>query len=175
MEDRSVFESKASWLAQMMDLDDGDQGLWRPDELAAMFAHQLSAPLEGDLSYLGEQATQRLNSLRSAKGPRIRSFRDLLHHPCPPVELLELTKEFAKACRTRPDHLLPEGIAAMLYILSIVVARTKCRQAITKLGDHALRHSLDWALKQTWVDASTRGLLLEGSRMIGHVEVEPDV
>ena len=62
----------------------------------------------------------------------------------------------------------------MLYTLSIVVARTKCRRRLTKLEDHAFRYSLDWALKQPWVDEATRGLLREGYRVIGGGEAESD-
>ena len=174
MDDRDIFSSRPSCLARMMDLDAGDQDLWRPEELDAMLEHQLAAPLEFDLSYVGEQASHRLDALRSAEGSPIESFYDLLHHPCPPVELLELTKEFAKACRVRSDRLLPGEIGTLLYILSIVVARTKCRQRITKLDDAALRHSLNWALEQSWVDASTQELLREGDQVIGGAEAKPD-
>ena len=174
MDDPSIFDGKASWLAQMMDLDAPDQPLWRPEELAAMLQHQLSAPLECDLGCLGEQTVERLDVLRSAASPPITSFGDLLHHPSPPVELLELSKEFARACRARRDHLLPEEIAAMLYILSIVVARARCRRRISKLEDHALRHSVNWALEQSWVDEPTRALLREGRRVLGCGEPESD-
>jgi hypothetical protein len=158
----------------MMAVDGGDQGLWQPEELEAMLQHQLSAPLEFDFSYLGREATRRLDVLGSSQGPPIATFHDLLHHRSPPVKLLEITKEFAKACRTRSDRLLPNEIAAMLYLLSIVVARTRCGRRITKLEDDALRHSLDWALKQPWVDESTRELLREGDRVIGGRETESD-
>jgi len=174
VDDRGVFDGKSSCLAAMMALGDGDEGLWTPEELAAMLKHQLSAPLDFDISYLSEQARERLRVLLPAQGPPIRSFSDLLHHPCPPVELLAMTKEFAKACRTRRERLLPEEIAAMLYTLSIVVARTKCGERLTKLDDHTLRYGLDWALKQSWVDEPTRGLLREGRRVIGSRETDPD-
>ena len=175
MDDQEIFNSRPLWLAQLMAVDGGDQGLWQPEELAAMLQHQLSAPLEFDFSYLGREATQRLELLCSAQGPPIATFGDLLHHPSPPVELLAMTKEFAKACRTRSDRLLPGEIAALLYLLSIVVARTRCGRRITKLEDDALRHSLDWALQQPWVDQSTRALLHEGGQILGGRETQSDV
>ena len=174
MEDSGIFDTKASWLAQLIGLDEGDQGLWTPDELAAMLDHQFSARLEFDLGYLGRKAAPALDAMRTAEGPPIRSFRDLLHHPRPPVELLESTKEFARACGSGRDHLLPDEIAAMLYILSIAVARAKCRRRISKLDDHALRHSLDWACKQSWVDEPTRQVLCETLQVIGSGEPESD-
>ena len=174
MDDQDIFKSRPPWLARMMAVDGGDQGLWQSEELEAMLKHQLSAPLEFDFSYLGREATQRLEALRSAEVPPIATFHDLFHHRAPPVELLQMTKEFAKACRTRSDRLLPNEIAAMLYLLSIVVARTRCGRRITKLEDDALRHSLDWALKQPWIDEATRELLREGDRVIDGRETESD-
>jgi hypothetical protein len=157
-----------------MAVDGGDSGLWQPEELEAMLQHQLSAPLEIDISFLGREATCRLDVLRSAAVPPIETFHELFHHRAPPVELLELTKEFAKACRTRSDRLLPSEIAAIVYVLSIVVARTRCGQRISKLEDDALRHSLEWALEQPWVDPSTRALLGEGDQVIGGRETQSD-
>jgi len=174
VDDSSLFDTKPAWLAELIGLDDGDRGLWNPDELAAMLAHQLSARLEFDLGHLGPKAAPALEAMRTAEGPAIRSFRDLLYHPRPPVELLELTKEFARACGSGRDHLLPDEIAAMLYILSIAVARARCRRRISKLDDQALRHSLDWACKQSWVDEPTRQVLREAVGVIDSGESESD-
>jgi hypothetical protein len=174
VEDRDVYNSDASWLAHMIDLDDRNRELWKKEEYEAILKVQLSAPLDFDLSYLGEQTGERVRTLCSGQQPPIRSFHDLLHHPCPPVELLELTKEFARACRSRPDPLLPDDVAPLLYILSIVVAMTKCRCRITKLDDQALQHSLDWALSQSWVDEATRELLRAGSQAIADEELDLD-
>jgi hypothetical protein len=91
--------------------------------------------------------------------PAIKTFRDLLRHSHPPVELLELTKRFAKRCRSCPDSPLPDEVATVLYFLAIVVAQTKCRARISGLDGEALRHGLDWALGQSWLDADIRRLL----------------
>jgi hypothetical protein len=175
MELRDVRNTRASWLAQMMDLDDVDQVPWKPDELEAILKHQLSASLQSDFSYLEDQPPQPSDTLGSAEDPPMESFNDLLHHPRPPVALLERAKEFARTCRKRPDCLLPEEIAALLYILSIVVARTRCQCRITKLDDHALRDAVDWALEQSWVDEPTRELLRESYQVIGCAEPKSDV
>ena len=174
MDDQDIFNSRPLGLARMMAVDGGDSRLWQPEELEAMLEHQLAAPLESDISYLGREATSRLDLLRSGATPPITTFHDLFHHRAPPVELLELTKEFAKACRTRSDRLLPGEIAALVYLLSIVVARTRCGRRITKLQDDALRPSLDWALQQSWLDPSTRALLSEGDQLIGGREMQSD-
>ena len=72
------------------------------------------------------------------------------------------------------EKLLPDDFAPLLYILSIVVAMTKCGCRITGLDDQALRHSLQWALDQSWVDEPTRGLLRAGYRAIADEEFDPD-
>ena len=173
MEDRDVFDSRPGSLARMMDLGEDDRGLWEPEELRAIFEHQLAAPVELDFGYLGREAAGRLEALASGASPPIRSFRGLLHHPRPPVELLKMAKEFAKECRSRPECRLPDEVATMLYVLSIVVAMTSGHR-ITKLDRQGLRHVLDWALDQAWIDEPTRRLLREGSRAIGRMEPESD-
>jgi len=165
MENGDVENTRVESLAEIMDLGAGDE-LWKPEELAAILRHQLSAPVEFDLSFLDIGPARTLDTLHSLQGPPIASFRDLLHHPCPPIELLELTKEFSKVYGNRPEAPLPEQIAALLYVLSIVVALTRCRRRITKLDDQGLRRRLEWALAQFWVDDPTRELLREGYQAI---------
>jgi hypothetical protein len=175
VDDRAVFESKATWVAQMMDVDEGDQGLWNRDELEAMFRHQLAAPLEFDFGLLGPSSVRQLESLRSVEDPPIHSFADLLNHPRPPIELLKITKEFAKSCRSRSDCRLPDEIATMLYVLSILVAMTRCSQRISKLDDQYLDHMADWAREQSWIDDATRSLLRGGCRAVENEEPDADV
>jgi hypothetical protein len=170
-----VYNTKASWLAQMLDVKAGDQELWKPKELRAILNHQLAASLDADLRQYGNRSRQQRTVRDPADGPPIESFRDLLFHPSPPVGMLEGAKEFARNCRKRPECLLPEEIAAMLYILSIVVARIRCRRRITKLDDHALQDALRWALEQSWMDEPTRELLQEGYQVISCREHQSDV
>lgn len=163
MKENNVPMDDAQSLTQMMDLEPGGPSLWKPEELGAVFEHQLSAPLECDLANRDEQLAARLEA---AGDPPIKSFQDLLHHPHPPIEVLELTKRFAKACRNHPDGPLPDEIATVLYILSIVAAMTKCGRRITRMDDQSLRYSLSWALKQPWLDDGSRRLLEEGRKSL---------
>jgi len=174
VDERDAFHTRPDSLAQIMGLGEADPEMWKPEELGAILRHQLSAPVDFDLRYLGSEAVERFGAIGMPSDPPIESFHDLLHHPRPPVELLRLTKEFARACRSRPDSLLPDDVAAMLYVLSIVVALTKCGQRITGLDDQALRHSLDWTLEQSWVDEATRELLNEGFQSLSSAEPDPD-
>lgn len=141
-------------LEQMLSVSD-EEPLWGPEDLAAILRHQLDAPLGFDLCF-GEAAPA---ETRTGDGLSIETFRELFDHPRPPIGLLEQTKQYAKQCRKDPEGPLPDEIATVLYILSIVVARLRGDRRISKLDDDALRHSLDWALDQPWLDAWTRNLL----------------
>jgi len=175
MDEREIFDSQAISLAQIMTWGDSNDDVWKPDELGAMFEHQLSAPLEVDFSNLSHPHMRRVQSLCAAAIPPINSFADLLHHPHPPVELLEMTKEFAKICRSHDECRLPDEIATVLYALSIAVALTKCNRRITKLDRQGLRYTFDWALGQSWLDPSTRELLEHGSQAINREGPATDV
>jgi tRNA A-37 threonylcarbamoyl transferase component Bud32 len=153
-------------LAEMMAFG-GEGALWRPEELAGIFRHQLDARLAFDFDSLDVGLGKRVEEQAEKASPPIRTFRDLLWHPQPPVELLDLAKRFAKSCAGRPGAALPEEIARVLYALSIVVGMTRCGQRITELDDRQLREQLDWAAALPWLDDAARGLLAEGRRQIG--------
>ncbi|MHC4177760.1 MAG: hypothetical protein ACYSWU_09640 [Planctomycetota bacterium] len=167
MNDQDTYESDPQSLTEMLDLEAGEQKLWAPEELGAILEHQLAAPLECDLAKLDSQLTMRLRALNSVSDTAIKTFGDLLHHPSPPLRFLEVTKQFAKACRNHPHSPLPDEVATVLYFLSIVVAITKCSGRITKMDDRSLEYSLNWALRQPWLDQATRGILQEGLDAIG--------
>jgi hypothetical protein len=154
-------------LTQMMSAGVGDERLWAPDELGAILEHQLAAPLECDLSGLDNGLAEWLDEPGEAGDRPLGTFGDLLRHPSPPLRLLELTKEFAKARRSHPRSPLPDEIATVLYFLSIAAAMTRCGTRITRMDDHSLEYGLKWALKQPWLDDSSRGLLEEGLQAIG--------
>ena len=82
-------------------------------------------------------------------GAEIRTFRQLLLHPHPPIEVLNLVKQFAKGCRSRPDGPLPHEVATILYLAAIAAARRNCHQRISTLDDAAWQRAVDWALAQT--------------------------
>lgn len=159
-------------LAELMQID--DRTLWSAEELGAILQHQLDAPLEADFSRLrqserverapGQAAGARFAlPATPALSPGISTFRQLFEHPNPPIELLELTKRFAKSCRSRPDAPVPDEVATVLYLAAIAAARLKGGASISRLDDAALRPALDWALEQPWLDPGI-GELLEGAR-----------
>ena len=135
--------------------------IWHPDELAAILRHQMTTPLHVDLAGI-EGAAKRLHDAAGASGLILKSFGDLLQHPHPPLALLKMMKDFAKACRISPESALPREISSVIYFASIIAAMTRHSRRITKLDNAALRDAVDWALAQPWLDEISRGVFLEG-------------
>ena len=145
-----------------MDLDEATPGAWSEQDLPAMLRHQLSAPLEFDLSSLevkGAEVRARDKTLTAAAKERIKSFGDLLFHPEPPLVLLKLSKEFFKKrtqdCKKDSSEW---KIAYLFYLLSILVAGTRAPK-ISALTHGDLLKGVKWALGQKWVNERTRALL----------------
>ena len=82
-----------------------------------------------------------------------------MHHPSPPVELLKLTKDFAKLNLDHSQSTLPTEIAGALYYTSIAAALVRLDMRISQLTDADLRRGLLWARQQAWIDEATKGLL----------------
>jgi hypothetical protein len=163
----NLVDSKPTRLARLFELDTGNaERVWRPDELGAILRHQLAAPVQYDLRNLDRGEAGKLKRLAEAEGLILRSFGDLLHHPHPPIELLRMTKDFAKACRISPTGPLPPEIATVIYYAAIVVARQRCGLRISKLNDADLRHGLEHVLAQAWLDSDTRALFAEALKRL---------
>jgi len=150
----------AEAIRQMMTPDPEGSALWAVGELRDLFRHQLDAPLAFDFAQLDAARGQLLRELtRGAVPPPLHSFRDLLHHPRPPVELLYFLKEFSKAARTNPDAPLPAEIATALYYAGIAAALLRAGGVrITTMDDPDLATGFRWALEQPWADEQTRAL-----------------
>ncbi len=148
-------------LVSLMDIDEGSRDLWSPDEFGMVLEHQLDAPLAVELSTLEPGLTERLGAMQPNDGPPIRTFRDLLSHPHPPAELLELTKRFAKRSRQGAGASLPAEVASVVYFMAIAVATKRCHRQISGLAPELLQYGLDWIQKQPWLDEGTRRLLHE--------------
>jgi hypothetical protein len=163
-------------LADLMDCRSDREETWSAGDLEAILEHQLGADVQFDLERLDEAVGLDLTKMLNVAGrPPIRSFRDLFEHPQPPIELLDLTRRFAKECRSRGDSPIPAEIATMLYLASIAVAMIKCKHRLTALADEALCNGFDWALGKTWLDESMRQLLREGREALESHESKSDV
>ena len=135
--------------------------MWRPEELTAIFRHQMSAPMLVDLGTFDSRTAARLRTLSEAQGLLLKSFGDLFHHPAPIIELLELVKDFAKANLDHPDSGLPGEIAAALYYTSIAAALVRLDARISQLGDLDLQRGFRRTMGQAWLDEKTKELLAQ--------------
>jgi hypothetical protein len=140
--------------------------LWRPEELSAIFRHQMSSPILVDLGGFDPATAVRLKVLSEAQSLLLKSFSDLFHHPVPPLELLSLTKDFAKANMDHPESSLPQEVAGVLYYASIATALVRLDAWISQLKDPELQRGLLWAKDQPWVDDQTRELLAQALNKI---------
>jgi hypothetical protein len=158
-----LLKASPGQVAAVLGLGDAPARVWRPEELGAVFQHQMAAPVWVDLGALTPGAADKLKILVAANNLLLRSFRDLFQHPAPPLELLELVKDFAKLNRDQPESVLPTEVATVLYFLSIAAALTRCSRRITTLGDRQLREGFAWSLRQRWIDETARALLESAS------------
>jgi len=167
----SILKAGSASLGRVMELGRDLARPWRPEELAAVFQHQMAAPVSVDLASLAPGAPGKLKTLTDASGLLLKSFRDLFRHPQPPLELLQLVKEFAKRNRGHPESLLPSEVATLLYYLALAAALVRWGERITSLRDAELERGLDWAIAQDWIDVGARGLLTEARTRLGAPEV----
>jgi hypothetical protein len=158
---KAVFDTDRKQLATLLDLAPDAERLWGDDELGALLRHQMTAPMQVDLINLERGLALKVRNLAESQGLTLKSFGDLLAHPNPPVELLKITKDFAKACRLSPHSPVPHEIASVLYFASIAAAMVRCRRRITGLTNDALAEGLRWVLSRPWLDAPTRSLVGE--------------
>src|SRR5205823_4807313 len=105
------------------------------------------------------ETEKRIRKLSQAASPPISSFRDLLFHPHPPLDLLQVVKEFAKIIPHHADYPIPQEIASVIYFAVIAVARQRCGQRITNLPDERLNDAARWALSQPWIDPDMRQII----------------
>ena len=132
---------------------------WSTDDFGAILRHQMSLPIETDLENLGADLAVRLADLCTAADPPIGCYAELFAHPDPPLELLEIVKEYAKACRDHVPSPLPPEVATVLYFASIAAA-FDCHQAsISSLAPGELRAGLSWTRRRAWVDDGTRRVI----------------
>ena len=164
---RDSSKSEPSSLARMMALDTSTKHDWHRTELGSILRHQLNAPLGFDLGNFAPESRATLDALCQPGSIQLETFGDLLRHPHPPIGVLKLMKEFAKANRDKPDSSFPTEIATVIYFAAIVVALTRCGQRITGLDDDALRRGVAWVVAQPWVDESTRSLFRDAQTLIG--------
>lgn len=155
----AIFKSHAKKLAALMAAGAEGQRVWHAGELAAIFRHQMSTPMRIDLGMFNQQIATRIAQLSEAQGLVLKSFADLFHHPAPPIELLLLVKDFAKANLDPAESGVPNEISTALYYTSIAAALVRLNERISTLADEDMRRGLQWSIQQPWLDPKTTELL----------------
>jgi hypothetical protein len=158
----AVRKGTAAQLSQILDLG-GRADEWKEQDLPAMLQHQFLAPLDFDLrsqELAGGEARSREKTLTGAASIRIETFKDLLTHPAPPLELLKLAKEFFKWRTQACNKDSPEWRIAYLFYLLTLLAAGKHASRLSSLSPKALLKGAKWALEQSWIDAQTRQFIL---------------
>ena len=164
---KTIFDTDQHQLATLFDVStDGGERLWRDEELGAILRHQLSTPMQVDLINIERGLSLKVRNLAESLDLTLKSFGDLLAHPNPPVELLKVTKDFAKACRLSSHGSMPCEVASVLYFASIAAALVRCRRRITGLSNDALSDGFRWTLARPWLDEPTRALTEEALRLL---------
>jgi hypothetical protein len=158
----SIQDAPLGQLASLLEQGTPAERIWEAEELGAILRHQMSAPLRVDLVSLERGQAAKVRVLAESQGLILKSFGDLLAHRHPPLELLVMAKDFAKASRISPESAIPREVASVLYFASIVAAMTRCRVRISRLKNRELRAGIRWALAQAWLDEPTRALFQEG-------------
>ncbi len=158
---RDVHDSDPARLSAMFELGETLRP-WQANELAAVLRHQLTAPVEFDVTMMDPGSAARLKTLAQAQRLLVSNISDLLHHRHPPIELLEMLKEFARSHRQHPDSPLPAEISTLLYYSAILVARWRCDRRISDLDDAVLGRGVEALIRCSWLDETTRTLLREG-------------
>ena len=153
-------------LAQVMSLSGDREATWLREDLEAILKHQLSAPVVYELSSMGSDTRREAASISTVEGACIATFADLFRSPEPPLRLLEITKDFAKASTVDPERPLPPEVATIIYLACIVLARTRHGRRISRLDDTVLRRNLQWAIGRPWLDDEIRTVLKDGLRKI---------
>lgn len=160
--DHQVDGAAPERLAALLGVSRPDARLWQPDELGALLRHQLAAPVEVELGRLPPAEARQLRILSEAQALLLKSYADLLLHPCPPVGLLRLVKDFGKAVQAAPVGPLPPDLGRALYFASIAAALGTRNERITRMDDAALRRGLGWLRDQPWMTPELRALAERG-------------
>ena len=153
-------------LEALLDPEFEQRRTWHPEELGSILEHQWNVPLTADLGGMPPDRSQMLARLCDADGLLLKSYGDIFRHPMPPIELLQMIKDYAKRNMAAGDRGLPEEIAQLLYVLSVAVARVRCGQRITTQSDDALRANIETVLAQPWVTPPVVTILREALTLL---------
>ncbi|MBC8868576.1 MAG: hypothetical protein H8E44_04125 [Planctomycetes bacterium] len=129
---------------------------WQPDELAAIFKHLLASPLVDEVAAVQPRLAEKLRLCEAVPGERLDTFGDLLTHEQPPLDALDVVKEFCK--HAEDNESLPPDVAFVLYAAVISVALVRRDERITSADDRSLQTRIKWAGSRDWIDPDMKAL-----------------
>ena len=141
-------------LAELFLVDERSDEPWSGSDLRSMMAHQMRVPLVVDLS--SASSLDPGADDEGVSGVGITSFGDLFAHEQPPIELLRLTKRFARGSIDGRQPSMPQEIAYVLYYLSIATAHVRLGESISSLSNDQLARGLQWCLDRPWLSGEAR-------------------
>ena len=156
MTEPNVHGTDPQRLSRLWGCESDDLVQWQPDELGAMFKHLLTAPIVDEVERVEPRLAKKLRERESAPDETTKTFGGLLSHEQPPLDLLDLVKEFCK--HAEDGESLPADVAFVLYAAVISVALDRCHERITSSDDDSLRSTIKWAGSRDWIDADTKSL-----------------
>jgi len=90
----------------------------------------------------------------------------LFARPDAPIELLELTKEFAKQTLKDSEEMQLKEVASGLYYVTYAASIVFHRKIIGSMKEDELRAGFNWGLKQTWLDKESKKLIEQAVRQL---------
>ena len=134
---------EASRIESLLDLDE-PRADWDEHDLAALFRHQLDAPMADVIDAPASQI----------------SIRALLLSDSPAIELLERLKRHAKLRRRETDAAVPADVWRVIYFATIAAAaRNESGASISDLQPDELVRGYRWTIQQSFVDPSVISLI----------------
>ncbi len=177
---QTTFQGRPAILARLFSLDEGSDALWTPEEIRAIWQHQLSASLQSELSpgalasppashpknqHAGKDAAAP-TSAPSSHSSQPKTFGELFADPNPPLDLLKQTKNLAKRMVKDAADKQFKDVAAALYYASYAAGLVRDQKRLGGLGDEDLKRGFRWLLGQTWLDESTHNLIAQANDLL---------
>ncbi len=178
----TTFRGRPASMARLFALDERGETVWSPDEIRAIWKHQLSASVLAELSPLGapasppasrsksQHAGKTVGSQNSAEAHHSShqpiTFGELFAAPQPSLDLLKQTKNLSKQMVKDATDKQFKDVAAALYYASYAAALVRGHKRLGGLGDADLKRGFNWLLDQTWLDESTHNLIFEANRVL---------
>jgi len=159
--------------ASLFNLDDSAEQLWTEADFGAILRHQLGTPIQVELGSLTAPAAAKVRLACDSHQLLLKSISDVIAHPNPPAELLELLKDFAKTMLEHPDSAIPRPVAAVLYWLAIATGLVRLHKRLTSLSDENLSEGIEWAMARSWVQPEFKVILKQANQLLESGEDSP--